>query len=104
MKDKKSADSGKGAHDAPSVDLPIVEHPSAPEVYADHALFFALRGGHNVSITFSSIRLDNTIPGVLGHVVIGRLVMPVAGAIGLANEIQRFLRNHGLVPDKAGAN
>jgi hypothetical protein len=101
MKDKKEGESAKGVGGiVPS----IAENLYGPEVYADVALFFALKGG-NISITFGSTRFDNsTDPGTIKRVVIGRLVMPAAGALGLADGLYEYLRQQKLLPDKAGAN
>jgi hypothetical protein len=99
MKDKKEGESGKGG-----VLASIAENLYAPEIYADVASFFVLKSG-NISITLTSTRFDNsTTPTTIKRVVIGRLVMPAAGGLGLADGLYEFLRQMGLLPDKAGAN
>lgn len=80
---------------------PIVENLHAPEVYADTAPFFAHKNG-NVSITFASLRFDNTAsPGVAKNVVVGRVVMPATYAHALAAGLFDYMKKNGLSPDTA---
>lgn len=102
MKGKKEL-----AADAPSSTHPIAEDLFSPEVYADAAAFFALKSGNIISITFSSMRYDNSSfpdSSTTKNVIIGRLVMPVAGAIDLIDSLNDYLIKQGLKPGKAGAN
>jgi hypothetical protein len=60
---------------------PLVDNPTAPEIFADEATGFFLHNG-NLSITFS--RLELTIPPTpapVSRVVVGRIVLPVNGAL-----------------------
>jgi hypothetical protein len=104
MKDKKG-ETGKSAAQPPNTP-PIVENLFSPEVYADGAFFFALRGGgENISITFGSSRFDNSsVPAILRNVIVGRLVMPTASAIAFVDDLNAYLVNHGQRPDKVGAH
>jgi len=59
---------------------PLIDNPLALEVFADEATGFFHHNG-NLSITFSSARVDHTSdPGPVSRVVVGRLVLPVSGA------------------------
>jgi hypothetical protein len=83
----------------------IVEYPGTPEVYADAAVFLASKGDHNISISFGSFRYDNpATPTALKNVIILRLVIPAVGAIDLVNDLQKNLRDRGLMPKESGAN
>lgn len=77
---------------------PLIENVLAPEVFAAEASSF-MAGAGIVSITLTSFRYDNTTPpGEQKKVVIGRLVMPIIGAHGLATGLFDFLVKSGLVP------
>lgn len=78
--------------------VPLIENVLAPEVFAVEASSF-MAGAGFVSVTLTSFRYDNTTPpGEQKKVVIGRLVMPVVGAHGLATGLFDFLVRSGLVP------
>jgi hypothetical protein len=78
--------------------LPLVENLSAPELFASEAYFLSTSPGV-VTITLTSFRFDiSTEPAVQKRVVIGRLVMPISGAQGLAVGLYDFLKKHGLDP------
>src|SRR5262245_24146818 len=82
----------------PSVKVSFVDAPFAPDVFADEASGFFVRNGI-ISITFASARCDHSSsPGPVNRVVIGRLVMPVAGAQDLAVGLYDFLAQRGLAP------
>lgn len=84
----------------------FVDNQHAPEVFATAASGFFLLAG-NVHITFEAIRIDHSSsPGPAHRVVIGRLVLPITGAQGLAAGLYDFLKTHGLAlgPDPADAN
>lgn len=107
MKGKKELEGSAGADDAtPSKTFPIAENLFSPEIYADTAAFFALKSGNIISITFSSLRYDNSSfpDSTPKNVIIGRLVMPVAGAMDLIDSLNGYLMKQGLKPGKAGAN
>lgn len=88
---------GGGAQPAPPI--PYAENLFATEVYADESTYFAIKGG-NVSITFCSAVWDNSggPGGQLTRVVVGRLVMPIHGAQGLALGLYDFLAQRGHAP------
>lgn len=89
-----------GAGGQPEATIVYAENLFATEVYSDDASYFALKGG-NVSITFTSIVWDNTAGrnGQVTRTVVGRLVIPTAGAQGLAYGLYDFLAQRGLAPD-----
>jgi hypothetical protein len=69
----------------------FLDSPHSPDLYADGATGFFVFSG-NVKITFESVRVDHaTSPGPVNRVVIGRLVMPIAGAESLARGLLDFL-------------
>jgi len=77
---------------------PLVDNPFAPEVFADEAAGFFLQNG-NLSITFSSVRVNHrSDPGPVSRVVVGRLVLPASGAVGLAVGLYDFLKQVGIDP------
>src|SRR4051812_6872148 len=77
-------------------DSSIIDNPHAPEVFAEGALGFFLKDG-NVHVTFSAPRVDHrTSPGPINRVVVGRVVMPLAGAHGLALGLYDFLKKNGI--------
>ena len=84
--------------DEPKGDVPVnfIDNPHAPEVFASAATgFFHHRG--NITITFESPRVDHvTTPGPINRVVLGRLVMPEAGAHQLAVDLFAFLKQQGV--------
>jgi len=78
--------------------VPLVENLYAPDTYATEATFFAVNGDA-ISITLVSQRCDTAAtPPHLANVVIGRLVMPIAGARGLAAGLYDFLCKAGHPP------
>jgi hypothetical protein len=73
----------------------------------NRALGRAGRHARAVSITFATARVDHrTSPGPVHRVVIGRVVMTVAGAQDLAENLFDFLAKHGLTrrPDPQSTN
>lgn len=82
---------------------PIVENLHAPEVYADFATFFSMRGKYNISLTLSSVRCDSS-SRVNSGVVIARLVMPAVNAVDLVNDLHKFLIDNGFMSGESGAN
>jgi hypothetical protein len=76
------------------------ENLLAPEMFASEATAFSIHAGV-ISITFGSNRYDNsTVPPTLNQVVVGRLVMPPAGAKNLALGLYNFLAQNGMEPIK----
>ena len=83
-----------------SPQIPLAENLFAPELFASEAAYFALGSG-TLTITFTSFRFDNSSsPAVQRRVVIGRLVMPIAGAQALAAGLYDYLSKAGLTPVK----
>jgi hypothetical protein len=79
-------------------ELPHVEDLFAPELFATEAASFSINSGV-VSITFTSHRHDYTdTPPTLKSVVVGRIVMPPAGARKLAASLYDFLTKNGMDP------
>jgi hypothetical protein len=77
----------------------FIDNPHAPEVFSGGATGFFFNNG-NVHIAFESLRVDHsTNPGPVNRVVIARLVMPIAGAQGLAVGLFEFLKARGLAPE-----
>ena len=71
------------------------DNPLAPEIYASGATGFFV-SNNTISITLESLRADHAEkPGPLQRVVVGRLVMPAAGAQGLAIGLFDFLEKQG---------
>lgn len=81
-----------------AVRIPFVENLFAPEVFASEAVFFATAPGV-LTIVFTSFRFDlSTAPSAQKRVVVGRLVMPIAGAQSLAVGLFDYLKKSGLDP------
>ena len=83
------SESGKNA-------LPkLLDDPKAPEIYAVAATGFFNANGV-ISITLESARADHSkSPGPINRVVVGRLVMPAAGAQALAVGLFDFMEKQG---------
>ena len=77
------------------------DNPLAPEIYASGATGFFV-SNNTISITLESLRADHAEkPGPLQRVVVGRLVMPAAGAQGLAIGLFDFLEKQGFKYNKS---
>ena len=75
-----------------------VEDLFAPELFATEASSFSIDSGV-VSITFASHRYDHgEAPPALKSVVVGRVVLPPAGAKKLAASLYDFLAKNGMEP------
>jgi len=73
----------------------FIDNPHAPEIFATDATGFWLNDGC-LHITFEAARVDHsTNPGPLNRVVVGRLVMSMAGAQSLAFGLYDFLKRQG---------
>jgi len=73
----------------------LIDNANAPEVYAAAATGFFVNNGI-ISITLESPRADHSkSPGPVNRVVVGRLVMPAAGAQALAVGLFDFLEKQG---------
>lgn len=73
----------------------VLDNPHSPDVFADDALSFSVLDG-TVRITFSAFKFTQPPPGEGCNVVVGRLVMPQAGAERLALGLFDFLKSRGL--------
>ena len=76
--------------------IKVIENPQAGEVFADDAASFSLVNGV-LRITFTAFR-PLEIGGESGHVVIGRLAMPLVGAQSLSLALYNFLKERGCDP------
>ena len=86
------------ANSAPPSLPPLIDNPFADEFFADEATGFYVHQG-NISITFSSARVDHrSNPGPVSRVVVGRVVLPIAAAAGLAVELYDLLKKMGIDP------
>ena len=78
--------------------MAIVANPFAPDLFADEALGFEISGGV-IRITLASRKMkDGAPPSEPQWVVLGRLVMPAAGARSLAVGLFDYLKAIGLDP------
>jgi hypothetical protein len=78
--------------------VPFLDNPHAPEAFVEGAWGFLFLNG-NVHITLTALRVDHkSLPGPVNRVVVGRLVMPLAGAQGFAVGLFNFLKQHGVDP------
>ncbi len=76
----------------------FIDNPHAPELFCTEAVGFLVSEG-NIHITFATTRVNHaTNPGGMNRVVIARVVLPVAGAQGLAAGLYDFLKKRGLDP------
>lgn len=75
------------------VRLPIVDNPSAPDVYADEVLGFLL-ANNTLRITLASVRTDHTKnPNANSMVVTNRLVLPLQAVQKLHHMLGQMLEN-----------
>ena len=78
----------------------LQDNPHAPEPYAVAATGFFNANGV-ISITLESARADHSkSPGPINRVVVGRLVMPAAGAQAMAVGLFDFLEKQGFKFDR----
>ena len=76
----------------------FIDSPHAPEVFSEGAYGFMLKHG-NVHLTLTAVRVNHcTMPGPANRVVVGRVVLPVAGAQALAVGLYDFLKSMGVDP------
>ncbi|MEY4708589.1 MAG: hypothetical protein RJB58_2312 [Pseudomonadota bacterium] len=81
----------------------FVDNVTAPDIYATGATGFFVSNGA-ISITLESIRASHSEPpGPLSRVVVGRLVMPISGAQGLAIGLFDFLEKQGFKYDRSAS-
>jgi hypothetical protein len=74
----------------------FIDNPYAPEIFAEGAVGFFLNH-NNVHLTLTALRADHrSSPSPINRVVIGRLVLPLAGAQGLAVGLYDFLKKNGI--------
>ena len=80
----------------PKTEIGFIDNPMAPDIYADEATGFHFVNGV-VKITFSAARVNHvSSPGPVSRVVIGRLVMSIPAAQGLAVGLFDFLKKQGV--------
>lgn len=74
----------------------LVDDPQAPEFYASN--FSGIQVAHgNATITLESARMDHsTDGGGVNRVVVARIVLPVAAAQSLAQQLRALLNQGGL--------
>lgn len=72
----------------------IIDSADTPDVFASFVHGYSRRQG-NIHITLGADRWDHTKvePRV---VIIGRLVMPIEGVVGMIRGLQDFLRDMGI--------
>ncbi len=76
----------------------FIDNPHAPDIFAHGVTGFSVNNGV-VTITFESARVNHeTTPGPVNRVVIGRLVLPISIAQGLALGLFDFLKSQGFDP------
>jgi hypothetical protein len=82
------------------VKLPLIDNPSAPDLYADDAIGFLLTN-NTLRITLATVRTDHTKnPNVNNCAVTGRLVLPIQAAQNLHTMLGTVLEK--LKPQQAG--
>ena len=75
----------------PRVPITFIDNPHAPEFFADEASGIAFLN-ENIRLTFESMRVNHvTSPGPVNRVVIGRLVIPLAGAERLRDLLTNYI-------------
>lgn len=78
--------------------IPFLDNPAAPDVFATNATGFVNLGGA-IGITFETVKVHHgQTPGAVTRIVIGRVIMPVGGAQALAVGLYNFLAEHNLAP------
>lgn len=66
---------------------PRIDHPAAPELFADDASGALWHNG-NLRITLESLRANHAVqPAALSRFVVGTVVMPIAAAEAMARLI-----------------
>ncbi|MDB5362682.1 MAG: hypothetical protein JWO51_3979 [Rhodospirillales bacterium] len=86
------------SQDPPKPVQTLIEAPDAPEIFADGVCGFFLHN-QNLRIAFEAVRVDHAIsPGPLARTIVARVVLPAAGARGLAVGLFDFLKKMGLEP------
>jgi len=76
----------------------FIDNSHAPDVYADAATGFFVFAG-NMRITFESLRVSHVAsPGPVNRVVIGRLVIPLEQAEGMAKGILDMIEKQKQAP------
>jgi hypothetical protein len=80
----------------PASELPFIDNPMAPDIYADEAAGLHFTNGV-VKITLASARANHaTSPSPVNRVAIGRLVLTMPAAQALAVGLFNFLKNQGV--------
>jgi hypothetical protein len=80
---------------ADEIPVTFMDNPHAPDVFAANAIgFFNLNGAIMITLETPHVNHETT-PGPVNRVVVGRLIMPAAGAYGLAAGLFNFLKEQG---------
>lgn len=86
---------------AKAPEIRFIDNPAAPETFASAATGFSASNG-NITITLESLRADHSdSPGPVYRTVVGRIVLPAAGAQGLAIGLFDFLEKQGFAFDNS---
>ena len=81
--------------------LTFVDNAETPEIFADAIVGFHHLNGV-VKIALGSVRMSHNGDGVANRVVVGRLVMSVPAALGLATGLTELLKRQGVgLPESA---
>lgn len=71
--------------------IPLVDNPSARELYADEAVGFFI-SENLLRITFANARVDHGVaPAAKSRVVSGRVILPLAAAEALQKGLADFI-------------
>lgn len=81
----------------PAPQTEIVDSPNAPDVFASWVEGYSRRQG-NVHISLAADRFSHST-NKARLVVIGRLVMPIEGALDMVRGLRAFLKDIGADPD-----
>ena len=85
-----------------SEEMPLVDNPSAPDIFADGLTGYFLLNG-SVRLTFEIARANYAgPPGPPNRVVVGRLVMPLDAAERMARDVLAFVEQVKEGPPPSG--
>jgi hypothetical protein len=82
-----------------SEEMPLVDNPKAPDIFADGLTGYFLLNG-TVRMTFEMARA--LPPGPLNRIVVGRLTMPLDAAERMAKEVLAFVEQVKEGPPSSG--
>ncbi len=82
----------------PGEPIPFIDNPNAPETFATNATGFVNLGGA-IGITLETVKVNHgKHAGAVTRMVVGRVIMPVAGAQALAAGLHNFLVENNIAP------